>query len=167
MKNDKMNVTGNFRDGQWNVVHLKFLVDFMKAAGLSTVQVAGIMGLTRQSVYYWFAKDDMKISQVYRLFSLCGYRISFSLKGKSPPPDIKSDVIVNIKVNRPGDHRNLAFMKQALDDFHISRDCVAERLQVSKSTVARWFATDECFVSYVYKVADAAGLKLHIDIEAV
>ena len=34
--------------------NLRFLVDFMKAAGVSTNQVAQLMGVSRQAVHHWF-----------------------------------------------------------------------------------------------------------------
>ena len=158
-------MTGNFRDGQWNVARLRFLVDFMKAAGVSTGQAAELMGVSRQAVWHWFTKDDMKVSQVYRLFELCGYVINFELEKEAVESGLP--VSVSMSVANPDGVSRLAFLKSALDRHNVSRDSLAAKLNVGKATVYNWFKTDDCFISYVYDIAVAEGMRLAIRIEPV
>lgn len=165
MKNDDKNMTGNFKDGQWNVARLRFLVDFMKAAGIATGQAAELMGVSRQAVWHWFAKDDMKVSQICRFFDLCGYRISFDLEKEAAVSDLP--VTVTMSVVNPEGPQRLAFLKAALDRHDISRESLAAKLNVGKATVYNWFKSDDCFLSYIYDIAVAEDMKLAIRIEPV
>lgn len=69
----------NVRSGSYPLKNLKFLYDFAVEMNLTVGDLAARMGLSRQSVYYWFKKDDVKISNIYRLFDVLGYEIRFSL----------------------------------------------------------------------------------------
>lgn len=142
---------------------LKFLADFMKAAGLTTNYVAELMGLSRQAVWHWFAKDDMKMSQIYRLFELCGYRILFGLDKEVPGNGLP--VKVTMSVINPDGPQRLSFLKTALDRHDISRESLAGKLNVGKATLYNWFKADDCFLSYIYAIAVAEGMSLSISIE--
>lgn len=82
----------NVRSGSYPLKNLKFLYDFAAEMNLTVGDLAARMGLSRQSVYYWFKKDDVKISNIYRLFDLLGYEIRFSLT------DMKDEANPNVKV---------------------------------------------------------------------
>lgn len=180
------NQTTDFRDGQRQIVRLKFLVDFLKASGISKVQVSEKMLLTRQSVHHWFVRDDMKISQIYVLFERFGYNIEFSIGGNglsdlydwetsgqsdymtgqvsaetiSNQPDVTVTMTLKPHDSRP----NLLFLRSALDRSSISKETLAERLQIGRATVYNWFKADDCFLSYIYAAASAIGLSLSIRI---
>ena len=143
--------------------NLRFLVDFMKAAGVSTNQAAELMGVSRQAVWHWFAKDDMKLSQIYRLFELCGYRITFELDKETPQNSLP--VVVTMSVVNPAGLQRLGFLKAALDKHDITKESLAEKINVGKATLYNWFKSDDCFISYVYAIAVAEDMKLSIRIE--
>ena len=163
MNNQRIDKAGNFKDGQWDVARLRFLVDFMKAAGVTTGRAAELMGLTRQAVYHWFVKDDMKMSQVYKLFELCGYRIVFEMEGESLQNELP--VSVSMSVICPEGTQRLAFLKTAFDRYNVSKESLAEKLNVGKATLYNWLKSDDCFLSYVYAIAVAEGWRLAIRIE--
>lgn len=161
----KDNKQGKYRDGQWNVARLRFLVDFMKASGVTTMRVAELMGLSRQAVWHWYVKDDMKLSQVYRLFELCGYRIIFELEGGQSPNELP--VTVSMSVVSPEGTQRLAFLKSALDRYNVSKESLAAKLNVGKATLYNWLKSDDCFLSYIYAIAVAEGWRLSIRIEPI
>jgi DNA-binding XRE family transcriptional regulator len=142
--------------------NLRFLVDFMKAAGVTTNQAAQLMGVSRQAVHHWFVKDDMKVSQIQRLLELCGYRIEFELQKETAVSSLP--VRVTMSVVNPSGPQRLAFLKTALDRHDVSRDDLATRLGVGKATLYNWFKADDCFLSYVYAIAVAEDMKLDIRI---
>ena len=146
-----------------NLVHLQFLYDFMRLSGVTTSKAAELMGLTRQSVWHWFDRDDMKLSQLHKFFELCGYELTFSLSREVPRE--KSFVVVNMSVTSPDMGKRLGFLKMALERYDISRDRLADLLGVGRSTVARWMTADDCFISNICKSAELLGLKLTIDIK--
>lgn len=137
-------------------------MDFMKAAGVSTNQVAQLMGVSRQAVHHWFVKDDMKVSQIQRLFELCGYKIVFALEKEEARNNLP--VRVTMSVVNPSGPQRLAFLKNALDRYDVSRESLAARLNVGKTTLYNWFKSDDCFLSYVYAIAMAEDMKLDIRI---
>ena len=51
----------NVRSGSYPLKNLKFLYDFAAEMNLTVGDLAARMGLSRQSVYYWFKKDDVKL----------------------------------------------------------------------------------------------------------
>ena len=142
--------------------NLRFLVDFMKAAGVTTNQTAQLMGVSRQAVHHWFVKDDMKVSQIQRLLELCGYRIEFELQKETAVSSLP--VRVTMSVVNPAGPQRLAFLKTALDRHDVARDDLATRLGVGKATLYNWFKADDCFLSYVYAIAVAENMKLDIRI---
>jgi DNA-binding XRE family transcriptional regulator len=142
--------------------NLRFLVDFMKAAGVTTNQAAQLMGVSRQAVHHWFVKDDMKVSQIQRLLELCGYRIEFELQKETAVSSLP--VRVTMSVVNPAGPQRLAFLKTALDRHDVSRDDLSTRLGVGKATLYNWFKADDCFLSYVYAIAVAEDMKLDIRI---
>ena len=142
--------------------NLRFLVDFMKAAGVTTNQAAQLMGVSRQAVHHWFVKDDMKVSQIQRLLELCGYRIEFELQKETAVSSLP--VRVTMSVVNPAGPQRLAFLKNALDRHDVVRDDLAARLGVGKATLYNWFKADDCFLSYVYAIAVAEDMKLDIRI---
>lgn len=158
-----MDRTGNFREGRWQVVHLKFLVDFLTAAGIPTGRAAELMGVTRQAVYHWLAKDDMKVSQIIRLFDVCGYSIEFGLGKDAPEP--ASPVSVTMNLARSEDKCRLDFLKNALVAHGVSKYRLAESLNIGAATIYNWFKVDDCLISYIYRIAESEGFRLTIRIE--
>ena len=161
MKNN-LETAGTFKDGQVHLVRLQFLYDFMRLSGITILKVAELTGLTRQSVYHWFDRDDMKLSQLHRVLELCGCRLTLSLDMEIPQE--KSFVVVNMSLPNPDSSRRLGFLKMAMDRYDISRDRLAGLLGVGTSTVSRWLTSDDCFISYIFSSAELLGLKLTIDI---
>ena len=56
---------------------IKFLTDFMEETGLTIANIAELVGLSRQAVYYWFKKDEVRLSLIYKLFEAYNYNIEF------------------------------------------------------------------------------------------
>ena len=162
MKKENTSRAGNYKDGQWQVVRLRFLVDFLKASGLATGQVAELMGITRQSVYHWLAKDDMKLSTVYSLFERAGYRIDFSYESEDRVDD--ANVVVSMQVLPPVGGARLFFLKRLLQEMNISNEELAVRLGVGRATVYHWFKADDCMVSSLHSIAATTGRRLQITI---
>ena len=73
-------------------------------------------------------------------------------------------VRVTMSVVNPSGPQRLAFLKNALDRYDVSRESLAARLNVGKATLYNWFKSDDCFLSYVYAIAMAEDMKLDIRI---
>ena len=101
MRKEASNPESNYQDGQWNLVHLKFLTDFMEETGLTTASVAELVGISRQAVYYWFKKDNVRISMIYKLFEAYGYRTdAIELV---TPDDTPKNLLIRAILKKPRD----------------------------------------------------------------
>lgn len=155
------------RKGDWSKVsNLKFLVDFMDEMGLTTTSVAEKVGLSRQSVFYWLDKDEAKLSAVDNVFKAFGYKLTFDFE------KIRTEGTASITMNvrkeeEVSDGRLLSFLDNALNRYRIDRASVCEAIGIGKTTIYYWLTHDDIFVSYIFKIADAAGLKVKICINPI
>lgn len=166
----RKNSPGKFQDGNWNVKNLRFLVDFMDAMGMTTTDVANKMGLSsRQSVYHWLVTDDVKYSNIIKFFDACGYDIIFSFISKTKKKASDTEVNITLHEDDKTDikylNRKLGFFHKAMDDYGVSSAVFSEYLSIDKTTIFYWFKQDDCALSYIYKFAEFAKLKLRIEIK--
>lgn len=153
------------QDEKWNCKNLKFLTDFMEETGLTVATLAESIGLTRQSIYHWLQIDEVKISLIYKLFEANGYKITFDyVKGRSQE-GINS--YVDMAVEREPGEKNLSFLASALKRYKLRREPLSEKLGIGKTTIYYWLCHDEIFISYIFKIAEIAGLRVVIRITPI
>lgn len=164
MRTNASNPESNYQDGKWNLTHLKFLTDFMEETGLTTAAIAEMLGISRQAVYYWFKKDEVRLSMIYKLFEAYNYKIEFDfIKERSSEGE---PARVEMEVERPklpGD-KKLEFLASALKRYNISREDVQPKMNIGTTTIYYWLSHDDVFISYMYKFAEVTGLKFAIKI---
>ena len=165
----RKNSSGKYQNGNWNVNNLKFLVDFMDATGMTTTDVANKIGLSsRQSVYHWLATDDVKFSNIIKFFDACGYDIRFSFVSKLRKKVSDTEVSIILHDNDKDEskyaNRRLGFFQKAMDSNGVSSAAFSEYLSIDKTTIFYWFKQDDCAISYLYRFAEYAKLKLKIEI---
>lgn len=155
------------RKGNWGKVsNLRFLVDFMDEMGLTTTAVAEKVGLSRQSVFYWLDKDEAKLSAIDNVFKAFGYKLTFDFE--KIRPEGTASITMNVRKEEDlSDDRLLSFLDNALNRYRIDRASVSEALGIGKTTIYYWLTHDDIFVSYIFKIADAAGLKVKISINPI
>ena len=149
-------------------MRLRFIAEFMNRTGNTTTTIANLMGYkSRQTVFHWLDKDDMKISKCYELFDACGYRITFSMTAKS---DVKIECMADVVMmteDRPlsGDRR-LSFMARAIAKSGMTQEAVAKALGMRRTAIQHWLnEVDDCLVSQVYETAEVLGMKVKINVE--
>ena len=161
----RKNSSGKYQNGNWDVKNLKFLVDFMDATGMTTTDVANKIGLSsRQSVYHWLVTDDVKFSNIIKFFDACGYDIIFSFI-----PKTRKKVSITLheydKDESKYANRRLGFFQKVMDANGVSSASFSEYLSIDKTTIFYWFKQDDCAISYLYRFAEFAKLKLKIEIK--
>ena len=166
----RKNSPGKYQNGNWDVKNLKFLVDFMDAMGMTTTDVANKIGLaSRQSVYHWLVTDDVKFSSIIKLFDACGYDIIFSFIPTTRKKSSDTEVSIVLHEDHRDDskyaNRKLGFFQKAMDTNGVSSAALSEFLSIDKTTIFYWFKQDDCAISYLYKFAQYAKLKLKIEIK--
>ena len=163
MRKEGRSPESNYQDGQWNLVRLKFLTDFMEETGLTTASVAELVGISRQAVYYWFKKDDVKISMIYNLFEAYGYKIEFDLIKERAADGEPARVEMAVERKQTTGKR-LEFLASALKRYNIYREDISPKMGIGNTTIYYWLSHDDVFISYIYQLAEVAGLRLSIKI---
>ena len=147
---------------------LMFIAEFMNRTGNTTTTIAHLMGYkSRQTVFHWLDKDDMKMSKCYELFDACGYKITFSLIAKNEVKiDCTADVVMMTEDKPlPGDKR-LSFMARAIARSGMTQETVAKSVGLRRTAIQHWLnEVDDCLVSQVYDTAEVLGMKVKINIE--
>ena len=166
----RKNSSGKYPNGNWDVKNLKFLVDFMDATRMTTTDVANKIGLSsRQSVYHWLVTDDVKFSNIIKFFDACGYDINFSFVSKAKKKASNTEISIILHENDKDEskyaNRRLGFFQKAMDTNGVSSAAFSEHLSIDKTTIFYWFKQDDCAISYLYKFAEFAKLKLKIEIK--
>ena len=163
MRKEGRNPESNYQDGQWNLVHLKFLTDFMEETGLTTASVAELVGISRQAVYYWFKKDNVRISMIYKLFEAYGYKIDFDLIKDRPTEGEPAKVEMEVEREKKTG-KKLEFLASALKRYNIYREDISPKMGIGNTTIYYWLSHDDVFISYIYQLAEVAGLRVSIKI---
>ena len=163
MRTNASNPESNYQDGKWNLTHLKFLTDFMEETGLTTAAIAEMVGISRQAVYYWFKKDDVKISMIYNLFEAYGYKIEFDLIKERAADGEPARVEMAVERKQTTGKR-LEFLASALKRYNIYREDISPKMGIGNTTIYYWLSHDDVFISYIYQLAEVAGLRLSIKI---
>jgi hypothetical protein len=141
----------------------------MDATGMTTTDVANKIGLSsRQSVYHWLVTDDVKFSNIIKFFDACGYDIIFSFVSKVRKKASDTEVSIILHDNDRDEskyaNRRLGFFQKAMDSNGVSSAAFSEYLSIDKTTIFYWFKQDDCAISYLYRFAEYAKLKLKIEI---
>lgn len=139
--------------------NLRFLGDFMRMRQLSTTQAGAMIGMTQVGVYYWFKRDDARLSQVDKLIAACGYSLNFEFLDREQ----ETNPLISIEVART---KRLSFLSEALDSLEKKKD-VAGKLGLASSTIYYWLTKDDIFISYIYKIAEIIGKKVKVTIRQV
>ena len=147
--------------------NLKFLKEFMATCGDSAAEIARMVGLTRAGVSHWFIHDDCKLSYCENYINSKGYDLAIELKGATVSPDGMVSINIVKEPLAPEDAgcRRVRFLQTALAKQGISKVRVAKDLGMKANSVRHWFAVDDIYVSYIFKIAELYGLKVCIDIK--
>lgn len=164
MRKEASNPESNYQDGKWNLTHLKFLTDFMEETGLTIANIAELVGLSRQAVYYWFKKDEVRLSLIYKLFEAYNYNIEFDFIRDRSTEGEPAKVEMEVERQKMPGGKRLEFLASALKRYNIARDDVQPKMNVGTTTIYYWLSHDDVFISYMYKFAEVTGLRFAIKI---
>ena len=60
--------------------------------------------------------------------------------------------------------KRLEFLASALKRYNIYREDISPKMGIGNTTIYYWLSHDDVFISYIYKLAEVAGLKVAIKI---
>jgi hypothetical protein len=145
--------------------NLAFVRDFLNRQGIGVPRAAEMLGLSRQAVNHWFAKDDARLSSIQSLFTACGYNLVLSFE--RPAVQSGPAIICQEEPLAPSEvrsHGRLAFLDNAIRCYGINNSALCRSLGINKTAIQYWFKKDDLFVSHLFDIAEAAGLVLKIQI---
>ena len=145
--------------------NLKFLVALLANVGMTKVDLAKMMGKSPQNIFTYFQRDDMKLSFAQEIADKMGYTLSFRLESENQPTDNVSIEVQDLIKATPGAQlsvKRMSFLRLAMSVYNMDRKTIAEKLDLAPAAVTRWFAVDDIYVSYIYKIAELYGLKVNI-----
>ena len=145
--------------------NLKFLVALLANVGMTKVDLAKMMGRSPQNIFTYFQRDDMKLSYAQEIADKMGYTLSFRLESENQPTDNVSIEVQDLIKATPGAQlsvKRMSFLRLAMSVYNMDRKTIAEKLDLAPAAVTRWFAVDDIYVSYIYKIAELYGLKVNI-----
>lgn len=147
------------------ISNLKFLDKFIKMRKLTKPQFAELIGMTKANVYHWFKVDDIMLKTLNNAFDKIGYEVIFKME----MPLRKGEETINITINEDdmpptGPTKSLDFLRHALYDNDIDQNALAKKLGIDVETIDYWFRHDNCFVSYIFRIAKYTKMKLSVDI---
>lgn len=76
-----------------SVKRLYFLTCALKEKKLTKVELAEKLGMTRDAISYWYAKDDITIKNLVAAASVLGRNINFRFVDKNPSPAVDRNTI--------------------------------------------------------------------------
>lgn len=156
------------RNAAEQMPNLSFLWKLVLESPLSKQEVCDRLGMTPQNLNSIFKRDDMKLSLVSRILDILGYDffVSYEMDGIVTEPlildfetTLKCIDAKNLKVAR------LSFLAIAMKVFNLTSAKVAEALEVNPGQVGRIFASDDIFMSYLYKIARKYDLRLKFQLK--
>ena len=145
--------------------NLKFLVALLASTGMTKVDLAKMMGKSPQNIFTYFQRDDMKLSFAQEIADKMGYALSFRLESENQPTGNVSIEVEDLVKATPGAQlsvKRMSFLRLAMSIYNMDRKSIAEKLDLAPAAVTRWFAVDDIYISYIFKIAELYGLKVNI-----
>lgn len=145
-----------------NDKRLGFLLSLMDVLGISKIRLAEMMGVSSQSIFSVFRRDDMKLSRVEEILDRMGFEASVRLERKG---DNMKEIICGIEnLLHKDELRRLTFLKIAFKKYGIEKDDVAQKMDFNVAGVFRWFRVDDILISHLYEIARMYDLELVVDL---
>lgn len=145
--------------------NLKFLVALLSSTGMTKVDLARMMGKSPQNIFTYFQRDDMKLSLAQEIADKMGYVLSFRLESENQPTSNVSIQVEDLVKSTPGAQlsvKRMSFLRLAMSVYNMDRKTIADKLDLAPAAVTRWYAVDDIYVSYIFKIAEIYGLKVNI-----
>jgi len=139
---------------------LQFLLSLLEYKGVAKRELARMLGMTPQSIFTYFKRDDMKLSFAQTVASKLGYELVFRLE--KADAQLQSGALEIEAPAGDGGLSRLSFLRVALQQYGISRKELAEKLELHYMGVNRWFKVDDIAISYLYEIAQLYGLQVKV-----
>lgn len=118
----------------------------MEETGLTIANIAELVGLSRQAVYYWFKKDEVRLSLIYKLFEVYNYNIEFDFIRDRSTEGEPAKVEMEVERQKLPGGKRLEFLASALKRYNIARDDVQPKMNVGTTTIYYWLSHDDVFI---------------------
>ncbi len=142
-----------------DVKRLGFLMELIESEKISRPELCRRLGITRQNLYAFFRRDDMKLSCLEEILAAMGYEVKVTLRQR------KAHASALIKAMEeligPEKLKRLSFLEIAMKLYGISKKDLSEKLEITTVGINRWFVADDIAISYLYDIAGLYDLELN------
>lgn len=143
---------------QWNNKNLRILTDFMNRYGLTTVDLGKASGKNRMTYTAILNKDDALLSLMEHLFSSFGCRLVIDVEH---PDDVLDIQVPNLVINNKKiENKRLGFVTAELVRKGWWIKDLADAMGEKSINLNKHLSSDNCKMSYLYRIADAMGVTL-------
>lgn len=151
---------------KWPRKTLGELVNFIEQFypdGLSLTGIAADLDVTPQAVSNMFRRDDMKLSRAEEIIRSYGYELKLYY-----PVRVFNDGYIPMPPTRLYPNAgNLTGLVKYIQDSEYSMAFVAERNNISTSTLTMAFTKGDILLSTLYEVIDSLGLWMKWEYEKI
>ena len=144
-------------DGKYQSKNLLFLSEFMKKKGLTTIDLANAVGVTRQASHHWLKTDDMRLALADRLFRSLGYTIGFRL--------LYNGEVIADSTTVENSERKLNFLKIALQRRGITYAQAQKMSGFGEGTMNLYMKRDDIPMSRLMKLVESLDMVLNITLK--
>ena len=118
------------------------------------------MGITTAAFGRWFSVDDIRYSNLVRIYDYFGYDVKmvFTYADDKAPSRATAYAILNML--DPSMKLNPLFVEMKLNNFNF--ETIGAKLSRTAQAVNHWFLEDEIAVSMLFKFANAMGATLEL-----
>lgn len=154
-------------------VRCQFVTDFMASQGLTFTSAGKLIGITHSSLHHDIADvDDMKLSQIFKLFEGCGYCVKMQLVrlGDDHMEEIADDDNFVIGTDGKVKLKRTSFISFALKRYKIGKYELCEKLlqpRIQYSSFRRMLDLDDMYLSRIFSIAEAIGANLVVNISQI
>lgn len=151
-----LNAHNYFTEKAFRHVHtgpqLSFLRDLMTICGWNADDMATMFGISKNTVFKWFSKDDIYLRHIFHACTAAGYKCSLSLSNL----DCDQEIITGNQIDT----------KSLFRELGVSVADAAKIIKISEATVSRTIRNNRVKLSHIVQIAAHYGLKLHIRVTA-
>ena len=143
---------------------LSFLKQLMYNSALNKTSLARLLGVTTMCINTWFRRDDIKLSKLFRICTLLGYRMEICLYRPPHSPEWANADLG--KMTKAFNRGNLPYLCLAMARYGITYADIARVLGLDISSVRHMFLNNEISLTRLTQIAQGFDLSILITVSA-
>lgn len=151
-------------DGKTDIKRLDFFYAFLRSK-LVALNALPAELISRSAMNTNSYKDDMRLSQIFRIIKYYGYSIFIYLEPKNPyaASEYRGKCIhTNAAKLNPENNNPMSFLKDYMASSGEPLYALANKIGVTSGTIIHWYKVSDIMVSRLYYIAEKLGRNVRI-----